>query len=301
MSKVNPSEWEPPEHLSLSEREFLVDRAETVHGIIAASYLQVGQVLLQVKRKFKSDPDLNGWFTRWIDETLPFSSSKAGQLISIAEAVESNKELVEVTKTHGYRVLYDLLCLPENTQLQILQLIQEGERVGQTDLRQIKESPEVALEAAQETVERMEANLLRLELELDGLTGVANRKPIQDQASNQKRRLKKALQQLQEKQAEVDALGKERTSQEVILGVLRKQLKHQELIIENINLDPQQARKREVARTVVDATKGLEILLGVLDRYDTDMPDIGLEALTTIERKMEEVKQKLLRRHGQAT
>jgi hypothetical protein len=60
MSKVLPSEWEAPDHLSLSEREFLTDRAELVNGIVAASYLQAGQVLLQVKRKFKSDPELNG-------------------------------------------------------------------------------------------------------------------------------------------------------------------------------------------------------------------------------------------------
>ena len=68
MPKVPPKDWDPPEHLSLSEREFLVDRAETINGIIAASYLQVGQVLLQVKRKFKRDPDLNGWFKRWIEK-----------------------------------------------------------------------------------------------------------------------------------------------------------------------------------------------------------------------------------------
>lgn len=293
MSKVAPSDWEPPEHLSLSERDFLVDRAETINGIVAASWLQCGQVLLQVKRKFKRDPDLNGWYKRWCDECLPFSYGKAKQIVSVAEAAEDDPEIIQLTASNGYNALYKALLLPTKARKALLDLLKSGEELTIPDIDKVKADPEVAVEAAQETVERMEENLVRLELQLLTISSGDKRRDYETQARNQRTRLQKALQQLQEAKAKVSSLEESGSAQEAVLRVLQNQLKNRDLLIENMNLDPEHSRKRELAKTVRDATNGLDLLLATLDKYDLDKDAMGDEAVRTIERKMEEVRAKL--------
>jgi tRNA nucleotidyltransferase/poly(A) polymerase len=284
MSKVLPSEWEAPEHISLSEREFLVDRAETINGIIAASYLQVGQVLLQVKKKFKSDPELNGWFKRWCEETLPFTYQKAGELAKIAEECHARPEVAEAASKMAYKTLYGLLSTrSESAKESMLQAVLSGEKLTQTDISEIKNQPEIQLETAQALVEQIEATLLGYQL----------KQSDPQMISRQKVKLAKAMQQLQEKQAAVDSLEKTRSTQELVLLQLRKQLNQKQVFIENLTLDPNQNRQRDLAKTVVDATRALDMLLASFDRYSTDKTELGAQAIETIERKMEEVKHKL--------
>ena len=301
MSKVLPSEWESPEHLSLSEREFLVDRAETINGIIAASYLQVGQVLLQVKKKFKSDPELDGWFTRWVDETLPFSRTKATTLTRIAEEVEDDPELIKLVDTKSYALVYKMLCLPGRFKDEVKYHLLNGGDIKEVDIRSLASAPEVELAAAQEMKERLEDSILQYELRILAASNKYNENKLKDTQAGAKRRLAKALTQLQEKQAAVDSLEKIRSTQDLVLLQLNKQLKKSQVVIENMSLDPDQHRQRDLARTVVDATRSLDMLLSSIDRYSTDKPELGLQAIETIERKMEEVKRKLLDHYARTT
>ena len=289
MSKILPSEWEAPEHISLSEREFLVDRAETINGIIAASYLQVGQVLLQVKKKFKSDPELNGWFRRWCNETLPFKYETAAKYMSLATAAQENPIIAELSQKQPWSKLYAASTLPAEFRAQMLSLLQSGEDLTVRDMNAIATTPEAELAKAKECVEALEATLLRYEL-----TGSKNQ-------NAQRKRIAKAMQQLQEKQAAVDSLEKTRSTQELVLLQLRKQLNQKQVFIENLTVDPNQNRQRDLARTVVDATRALDMLLASFDRYSTDKTELGAQAIETIERKMDEVKSKLLEHYGSTT
>jgi len=294
MSKVLPSEWEAPDHLSLSEREFLTDRAELVNGIVAASYLQAGQVLLQVKRKFKSDPELNGWYKRWCDETLPFGYDKANNLVRIAEELESDPRIAKLVETCSYVNLYRVLILPGQFREEVVKQLLSGETVNQKQLQELSKQPEVELARAQALVEEIELTLIQLQLKKESAAmGSKERNYASTNEGKAKTRLAKAMQQLQDKQAAVDSLEKTRSTQELVLLQLQKQLKKSEVIIENMRLDPDQERKRSLARTVVDATRSLDMLLASIDRYSTDRPELGLQAIETIERKLEEVKQKL--------
>ncbi|MDA7436663.1 Atg14 domain-containing protein [Synechococcus sp. AH-601-B19] len=298
MSNVPPKDWDPPEHLSLSEREFLVDRAETINGIIAASYLQVGQVLLQVKRKFKRDPDLNGWFSKWVDETMPFSINKANKFLCIAEGCEDDARVLEAVKNSAYTTIYEILTLESKAKEHVLELLLSGEKFSQKDVIAVKKLPQVELERLKEQVESMEMTLLECELSYSTATDPVKRGAANYQIKQSKQRLSKTLAKLNQKEEEVNALGKERSTQDLVLQTLRKQLKQKEVVIENMSLDPEQKRKRALAQTVVDATKGLDLLLSSIDRYGTDKPELGLEAINTIERKMDEVKSKLLEHYA---
>ena len=299
MSKVLPSEWDQPEHLSLGDRSFLVDRAETINGIVAKGYLQVGQVLLQVKRKFKSDPNLKGWFKRWCEECLPFSYATSAQFMKIAETVEDDPTLLDLMDTTKYSILYRTLCLPGKAREQTLELLKNGESFRTSDIESIKHSPEVILEAAQEWVDDLQMKVIQYEIE-QASNSSSSRHTAQNK-SQAKKRLTKALTQLQVAQDKVDGLEKSRTTQDVVVQQLQKQLNQKEVQLENMSLDPEQKRKRALAQTVVDATKGLDLLLGSLDRYGTDKPELGVEAIRTIERKMEEVTRKLCREYAEST
>ena len=282
MSMISPSEWDAPDHISLSEREFLVDRAETINGIIAASYLQAGQVLLQVKRKFQRDPELNGWFTKWMDDTLPFSSVHGYNLMRVAEQVEDDPEMAKACTFTNQTVMVKISSFPSKIKAEILSQISGDLRPTVAQLNDLGKEPEVQLIRTEELVEEIETTLLRYEL--TGNTSAVGK---------QKKRLAKAMKQLQEQQAVIDQLQSKRTMQDVVMQRLQKQLNQRQVEIENMCLDPQQNRKRELARTVVDATRGLDLLLSTIDRYGTDKPELGLEAIETIERKLQEVKQKL--------
>ena len=293
----NPSEWDPPEHLSLSEREFLVDRAETISGIIARSYLEVGQVLLQVKRKFKADPDFQGWFSRWLEDCCPLSRTKATTLAIIAEKVEKDPTIKGLTESVGYTALHKALCLPTSSGHEVLELMKEGQSFSHGQLSEVQNSPEIVLEAAQESAEDLQMKLIELELEL-ATASPKRRLETQSKKTALNKQLKKSLTNLQKAKAEVELLEKSRTTLEILVNAQGKQLLAQKLQMENLTLDPEQKRKRALAQTVVDATKGLDLLLSSLDRFETDKPDLCLEAIKTIERKMDEVKSKLLEHHA---
>jgi hypothetical protein len=298
MSFTTPSEWDPPEHISLSEREFLVDRAETINGIIAQSYLKVGQVLLQVKRQFAIDPDFKGWFSMWIEECTPLSKSKGQTLAIIAEKVEKDPTLIDLTESVGYTALYKALLLPTSTGNEVLALMQDGQSFTHQQLEDVQNSPEVVLEAAQESAEELQMKLIELELEFATASPKQKLDGLNSQKTMTKSRLKKALTNLQKAKSEVESLEKSRSTLEILLLTQNKKLKERELQIENLTLDPELKRKRALAQTVVDATKGLDLLLSSIDRYGTDKPDLGVEAINTIERKMDEVKSKLLEHYA---
>ena len=298
MTKVPPKDWIPPEHLSLSERDFLVDRAETINGIIAASYLQVGQVLLQVKRKFKRDPDLDGWWTRWVIECTPLSIDKATQLTRVAKECEDDPRFIEAAKSCAWRTMYELITVSGEAKDLLLDAIVDGKKVTRSDISTVKALPEVQLSKLRDNVESLEMTLLDLEMRSATAADSKERSNVNSGLKDTKSRLTKALSKLRQKEAEIESLGKERSTQELVLQTLQKQLKQKEVVIENMSLDPEQKRKRALAQTVVDATKGLDLLLSSIDRYGTDKPELGVEAISTIERKMEEVKLKLLEHYG---
>jgi hypothetical protein len=300
MSQKSPKDWIPPDYLNLTERSYLVDRAETINGIVAHGYIKCGQVLLQVKRHFKSDPDLDGWFYRWINECLPFSRSKAISLVRIAEQAESDPLLLSLVDSQSYDKLYRIICLPDESRKDLLGLLSNGDEFNASDVESFRKEPEIVLEKAQEYAEEIQMKLLELELSIPGLTG-AKREDALDRKNGGKARLKKALLQLQTAREKVSELEKVRTSNEILTDIMKKKVQAQSLVIENLTLDPEQKRKRALAQTVVDATKGLDLLLSSLDRYDTDKPELGIEAVKTIELKMDEVKRKLMEHYASNT
>jgi hypothetical protein len=300
MSKVLPSEWEAPDHLAISDRKFLVDRAETIGHIVTDAYFKVGQVLLQVRRKFRSDPEVEDWFPRWVAECTPFSYPKAMQLCSIVEKAEKDPRIVELTKQYPVTTMREVLSLPESLRKEFISIMETGEAVTQKDVNAVRQTPEYEVERLQELVLEMQATLIKGRLNQD--KGTPREKANKKYAANQvEQRLNDMLEKLAEAKLRLESQDKIVSLQELVLKQLQKQLRQKEVQLEEMNLNPTAKRDRDIARTIVDATKGLDLILATLDKYGTDKPDLGPEAIRMIERKMDLVKTKLIEHYARTT
>ena len=298
--KIDPKEWDPPEYLPISSRNFLIDRAQTMHHVQQAAYLTMGQILLQVREKFKSDPKLDGWWTRWVEEATPITHEHSTYLIKIAQACKDVPGLSELTSSLGSQSAATIARLPNTVRKDLVDhLRSSGTTLSHEQLRAFSKEPEVELEAVEEDVQRIQTKLAELKLTIATASDPKSKHNAQTAANRQRSRLDIALQRLSEARQKVNNLEKERSTQELVMEQLQAQLRQQQLKVEEMSLDPKAKRKRAVARTIVDATTGLDLLLSSIDKYQVDKDDIGAEAVKTIERKMAQVKAKLLELHYQ--
>ena len=300
MSKVAPKDWEPPDHLAISDRRFLVERAETIEHVVADAYFKVGQILLQVRRRFKSDPDAENWFPRWVAECTPFSYHKAMYLCRIVEKAEKDPRIAELSKQYAVSTLKAVVELPEKIRSEFLSAMQEGHIVKQTDVSAVSKTAECEVERLEELVMQMQVTLMKGRLAQTQGDSKARSK-AKYSANQIEAKLNDYLEKLAEAKAELAQRDKQMSLQEVVLNQLKKQLRQQEVQLEEVSLNPKAKRERDMARTIVDATKGLDLILSTLDRYGTDKPDLGPEAIRMIERKMDLVKNKLLEHYASSS
>lgn len=296
MSKIDPINWDPPAHIGISDRKFLVDRAETINGVMAGAYLTCGQILLQVKRKFQSDPQFErNWFKKWIEDTLPFSHATALYLAGIAEKAESDPQIVKLSLQVAQASMRLILELPFKYRTEVFNSIEQGSSVTQSQIRELKQTTEVQCEAAQEAVTKIQSQIAQYSLQLATSSDATVRSNANDQLNRYEKKssLQKAVQKLSDLKREVASKDSKLTAQEVVVAQLQRQLRQRDVQVEQAVVDPQAKRKRAIARTVVDANRSLDLLLSTLDRYATDKDDIGDEAIKSIERKMTLIKSKL--------
>jgi hypothetical protein len=146
----------------------------------------------------------------------------------------------------------------------------------------------------------MQATLIKGRLNQD--KGSAQERSRKKYAANQvEQRLNDMLEKLAEAKLRLESQDKIVSLQELVLKQLQKQLRQKEVQLEEMNLNPKAKRDRDIARTIVDATKGLDLILATLDKYGTDKPDLGPEAIRMIERKMDLVKTKLIEHYARTT
>ena len=297
MSTPGPHNWEAPDHLPISSRKFLEERSERINNIVALAYFQSGQILLQVERKFKADPERDNWFPRWVTECTPFSYTKARSLIAIVTKAEKDPRIKELAEKFPMTTMHEVIGLPEKVRKEFLDLMAEGHDVRQKDIHEVRDTPEFDVAKLEEMVMQLQTTLFSMST-APVPTDARQRSKAKAGIKKQEEKLQAYLVKLSEAKAKLEKQDKILSMQDVVLNQLHKQLRERELQLEEISLDPAAKRNREMAKTIVDATRGLDLLLSALDKYDTDKPDLGPEAVAAIERKMELVKQKLLKQYA---
>jgi hypothetical protein len=297
MSKVQPKDWEAPDHLPISSRKFLVERAERINTLIkekdeairnieCAYYFKVGQALLAVKRKFKSDPEFDRWFSRWVDESTDIKVDKAYRLTRIAEEAEKRVEIAELTSSHAEAKLYYIVAMPEDFRNQVIDLLRSGETISREKITSIKALPEYEYAVLEEKVLSLHATIAKHSVD----NGFQNRNTLK---ANAEASLNKALIRMAELKGELEQKSESLSTQELIVKTLRSQIKQTKVQVEELISDPETKKNRALAQTVNDANKGIDLLLSALDRFAADKPDLADHAIQTIERKLEVLKKRL--------
>ena len=295
MSNRDPNLWDPPQYLAVSDRKFLVDRAQTLHHIEQEKNIRMGAVLYQVRQHFSKDSKLDGWWQRWVEEATPLSVHEANDYIAIWNCVREVPDAAETFKQYTRTNSALIARLPPKVRTQMVEVLNNSEQqLTQQQLKDVSSSPEVELEKAEVAVQQLQANLASISLKVTSAKDAASKNNATNSKARTKDRLELALQKLSEARSKVNSLEKTRSTQDLVVAQLQSQLRNQQLKLEEMQLDPVAKRKRAVAKTIVDATNGLDLLLQSLDKYEVDRDDIGPEALSTIERKMAQVKAKLM-------
>ena len=295
MSNRDPTLWDPPQYLAISDRKFLVDRAQTLHHIEDERNIKMGLVLYQVRQHFSKDSKLNGWWQRWIEEATPLSVHEANDCIAIWKCVREVPDAEQTFKEYTRTSSALIARLPPKVRSQLIDVLNNSEQqLTQQQLNAVASSPEVELEKAEVAVQELQSNLAAISLKVATAKDSTTKSNATNSKARTKDRLELALQKLSEARSKVNSLEKTRSTQELVVAQLQAQLRNQQLKLEEMQMDPVAKRKRAVAKTIVNASNGLDLLLETLDKYQVDKDEIGPEALSTIERKMAQVKAKLM-------
>lgn len=295
MSNDPNNRWDPPEYLAVTERLFLENRASTLHHIQQAAYLSMAQVLDQVRTKFRDDPKVDGWFWRWIEEATPLNKATAERLLAIGKALKEEPDLAELTNKYTKTAAAFIAKLPPKSRSKVVQeLIAQDFVLTTKQLSAVNDLPEVELERAEELVQQLQTTIAKAQLRAATAGTSQDRQNAKQQAAASDKRLQIALERLFEARAKVSELERTNSSRDNVEAALRAQIREQQVKLEEMSIDPQAKRKRAVAKTLVDAANGLDLLLSSLDKYQVDREDLGEEATRALERKMSLVQAKLL-------
>lgn len=293
MSKVSPSEWAAPPHLSQGDKDFLVDCADMMWNIVAGSYLALGQILLKVKKKFRRDPELNGWFTRWVEEVTPLSIGQVDVLTTIAEEALNDGEYAELTKTVNKTVMVEIAKLPAKYKDKVKDVLKEGHKVSRDDLREFSSHPYVEAERLEELVLQFQADLVNLKVK--GITAKDDKEKTKfaNEARRTDDRLIKALAELKQVKVKCSELEQQQVTQEMLVNVLRKEIKHRQLKIDELVADTDREKQRAVAKLQVEFNRSLDGVLATFDRYTFTKDDMPDDVVRKLQDKMDLIHAKL--------
>ena len=271
------SNWERPDHLRARDVKYLESEGLLLQNIRQAYYLQVGQVILRVKRKFERDHESEVWIGDWIEAYTDFNAATGLKLSYIAESCEKWPELAKATENHGYTVVNDIRRMPEEFLKGFLEVIQDGHKVTAQVTHQVQNDPRVGLSKLKEKAEQMMVSILSLEND-------AGSSSSKYQAAED--RLNKTLLQYEKARKEVQLLNSELSEKEIILQYFKTKEKETRLRLEQVTRDPQANQKRMAAAKIVRLNQSVDCLMSTLPQITFLSEDMGIENITLLENKL---------------
>ena len=287
-----PNEFKAPSHISVGDVHFLEENAKLINGLIEGTYLTIGQVLLRVQKHFRRDPDLKGWFYRWVDETTYIGSQTARELIAIAEEAKIDPDFAALTKSIARTTMTEVAKLPTTYKQRVKEVLQEGHHVSRKSLQEFADHPYVKEEKLQELVEEFQSKLV--DLQVENITAAeADQNTIRSAMRRADERLRSTLEELQEARAVANELRDKQVTSEMLVSVLRKEIRSRELQIKEITKNPNSERTRAIAKVQVELNQALDGMLSNIDKYDVSKEDISQIAVKKLQDKLDLVYAKL--------
>ena len=287
-----PNEFKAPSHISAGDIHFLQDNADLINGLIEGTYLTVGQILLRVQKHFKRDPDLNGWFYKWVEQSTHLGSQTARDLITIAEEAKTDPDFANLTKSIARSTMSEVAKLPATYRQQVQKVLNEGHQVSRTSLQEFKNHPYVREEKLQELVEDFQNKLVELQVK-EITADESEENAIKSAIYRADERLRSTLSELQEARQESEVLRKQQVTSEMLVSVLRKEIRSRDLQLKEITKDPDSERTRAIAKVQVELNQALDGMLSNIDKYDVSREDISEIAVKKLQDKLDLVYAKL--------
>lgn len=272
------SNWERPDHLRIKDVKYLESEGLLLQNIRQAYYLQVGQVILRVKRKFERDSERDMWLGEWIESYTEFTAKKGYNFARIAETAEKFPALAKATETHAFSVVHEIRLLPEDFMVPFLELIKEGETVSKELVREVTQDPHVNLARLRDKTESMMVTLLRME---EGVT--SNQKGNYTKTED---RLNELLLQYEKSREEVRLLNSDLSEKEIILNYFKTREKEARLKLEAATKDPEAKQRRLAAAKVVKLNQSVDCIVSTLPQFTSILDDLGQENLDLLENKL---------------
>ena len=134
------------------------------------------------------------------------------------------------------------------------------------------------MEKLQDQTESMYMTLLRLEAGGDS----KNRSAVEQ-------RIERSLKALAAAQDKADQLEEQLSYKELVLEQLRKKQLQQQVMLEELEKDPDLKRRRALSKNVVRLTECLDGILGSLSQYEIDLNDLSIDHVNILEAKLDAV------------
>jgi hypothetical protein len=276
MTKSPKARWDPPAHLTVSERQFLEQTADNILAIQEKAALSIGLQLLAIKRRFHRDPSLGKWFTRWIKEKTCLTLNQATVWLKIAEESEKDdrvKELVEECKSET--IIYRTLLLPKDYKEAILESLLNGNSVTQDEIEQLAESPFVKIDKLEDIVYQLHAEVAEItHAQLEAATP-KERSAYAAKKRGAEGRLERALADLAIARKEARDAKEQGQSKQEEISFLKREVRHKRLYIEQLTKDPDAEERRMMSKAVVDmaqSTKALMEAFALFEAIKDKMP-----------------------------
>lgn len=276
MTKSPKARWDPPAHLTVSERQFLEQTADNILAIQEKAALSIGLQLLAIKRRFNRDPSLGKWFTRWIKDKTCLTLNQATVWLKIAEESERDdrvKELVEECKSEA--TIYRTLLLPKDYKDAILESLLKGIQITQDEVKQLSDSPFVKVDKLEDIVYQLHAEIAEItQAQLEAATP-EERRSYSSTKRGAEGRLDRALADLSVARKEVKDARQEGLSREAEIAFLKREVRHKRLRIEQLTQDPDAEERRMMSKAVVDmaqSTKALMEAFALFEAVKDKMP-----------------------------
>lgn len=260
MSPSPADRWDPPAHLSISEREYLENAAQNILLIQEGAALSIGKQLLEIKRRFQRDPQLGKWFTRWVKEKTCLTLNQATVWLRLAEESESNDSVRKLLEDGASEdVLYRTALLPKEYKEAILESLLKGIEISRQEVEDLKESPFVKLDKMEEIVYQLHAELADVTRRQVNQTG--DKRSLSAKKRGIEGRLEKALAELAVAKAEAKQAKADGDSKAETISFLRREVRNERLRNEQLTADPDSENERMCAKALVDMTQSTEALM----------------------------------------
>lgn len=273
--------WDPPPFLSIGEQKYLHQKAEILKSIQLKSYLDLGNVLLDVQTKFRHDERTAEWFNTWLRQETFLTATQATKFIKVAKLARENHGLARLTKVYTAAVVEEVSRFPSKVRTELIKVLQERDDASLSEIRELRQQPVVQIEGLTEKADLLQNQAMEAAA-TSGIDSPTYRKLLDN--------YHRATDQLEALKQET-ATGDQKWGALVLS--LRREARKARSDVENLSQDPDFYKQRIQGKLQVDIHKSMDGLTSALELLNNYKEDVDPKVLKRIMKDLEVLNEKI--------